>query len=464
MVRPGGWRRILTPRRAPREDPVTHPAGFEEIQRQELSRIFGLFAQARLALLPLLLAFLGWTLWQDHARWRVVLVSIAAPAFTAAFVIEFRRHRSRGMSRHTLDRNLAAAVAGIAVLNVVSGGLESPFLITFIPVTAVIGLLATPAVATWLLTAQVLVVWLFATLELTDGARGLHLRALGPEGPIQPARILAVALTYTAVLALARYIGRYVRRAFDAMLWRTVDAQAESLRLHADRAEELTALSAEIAHELKNPLASVKGLAGLLAQTLPEGKGAERLGVLRREVDRMQSILDEFLNFSRPLVPLALGQHDVGALCREVAALHEGLAQERGVALEAPGGEVRARCDPRKVKQVLVNLVQNAIDAAPRGSAVALEAAPAADGGAVVRVLDRGRGLEPGLGARLFEPGVTTKPAGSGLGLTIARALARQHGGDLALAPRDGGGTAAVLTLPADPAAAAGGPRRGEAA
>ena len=423
--------------------------GFEEIQRQEMSRLFGLFTRARLALIPALLVLFAWTWWVDPTGWRIIILAVAVPLLAAIFVFEFRRWQRRGLSRHAIDRNLVVGVLGIVTLSVVTGGLQSPFLPVMVVVTVAIGLFGSPAVATWLMGFEMFAVVTFTVLELTRGDLWLRLPALSGAGRIPTVRTWTVAATFTFLLAVSRWLGRFVRRAFDVMLRRTVRAQAESLRAHADRAEELTALSAEIAHELKNPLASVKGLAGLLAPAVTPGKAAERLAVLRHEVDRMQAILDEFLNFSRPLVPLALGDHDAGELCREVAALHEGLAHERGVELEVQAASpAMARCDPRKVKQVLINLVQNALDASPADSVVSLAATAAPGGGARVVVADRGRGLDPVLGRQVFDPGVTTKAQGSGLGLTIARALARQHGGDLLLSSREGGGTEAVLLLP----------------
>jgi signal transduction histidine kinase len=399
--------------------------GQEEIERDELSRLFGHVVGARVLVLP---ALAGLVLW---------------------FLTEWIRFRRRGLGPHTVHLNVVLAILGHLVVVGSTGGLASPFLYLCIPLAIFAALFLGPAPRLALLGTQLAGLWGYAFLGAT-GAVDLNLRVFGggarPGGP--PAYVWAHAVGVTAALALATGAGLAMKLAFERTLRRRVSAQQESLRAHADRAEELTALSAEIAHELKNPLASVKGLAALLAQNVDGGKGGERLSVLRREVDRMQSILDEFLNFSRPLVPLALGETDVGAACREVAALHEGLSKERGVSLEVRAEDVPARCDPRKLKQVLINLVQNAIDASPAGAEVVLEA-ERADGGARVRVLDRGRGVDPAIGDQIFAPGVTTKPRGSGLGLTIARALARQHGGDLVLGRRDGGGTVAELSLPA---------------
>jgi two-component system sensor histidine kinase HydH len=433
---------------------VTTPPGFEEIQRQEISRLFGKMTRARLWLIPLFIGLFAWLVTLDPTPWRVLLLAVALPVFAGFIVLEFRRYRSQGLRPGAIDLNVSFATGGLLLLSAGSGGIQSPFIPVLFIIATATALFASRRAARWLFAVQLGGVWVLAA----NAAFGL-VPALARPLPGAPheaggSHVLAKTAVITVIVILLQLVGRAIRGALDAMLARTVAAQQESLRVHAERAEELTALSGEIAHELKNPLASVKGLASLLTQHLPEGKGAERLAVLRREVDRMQATLDEFLNFSRPVVPLTLGTSDLGALCREVAALHEGIAQERGVAIDATPDRAQARCDARKVRQILINLVQNAIDASPRGAAVELSAEVAGDGAAVLRVLDRGRGLEPALAEEAFRPGVTTKASGSGLGLTIARALARQHGGELLLRPRDGGGTVAEVTIPAHAEAA----------
>jgi two-component system, NtrC family, sensor histidine kinase HydH len=446
-VRERSWRRILCGRSGPESMP---PPGQQEIERQELSRTFGMMIGARAVAGPIFVVAIAWLVSIEPATWRRAMLVCAGAIVPLFFLLEWLRFRRSGFTRRAIPVNLAFASLGVAAVTFASGGLGSPFLYVMLPLGIMTGIFMRGAPRVGLLAFQIATVWTFAIVGATGAIPDFNLTAFGggPRVGGPPAYLYAHATFITLVLLMAGKVGRGVRSTFESIIRRGLSAQQESLRAHAERAEELTALSGEIAHELKNPLASVKGLAGLLAQQLPDGKGAERLQVLRREVDRMQSVLDEFLNFSRPLVPLALGDADVGALCREVAALHEGMARERGVEISVRDGGVRARCDPRKVKQVLINLVQNALDASPPGSAVELEA-DLAGGGARITVLDRGRGVDPALADQVFSPGVTTKAAGSGLGLTIARALARQHGGDVALAPRPGGGTRAELVLPA---------------
>jgi signal transduction histidine kinase len=424
------------------------------IEREELSRIFGQMVLARLVALPVALGLVGWLAWSEPSHWRRVVLASVMVVVPTVFLAEWLRYRRQGMARGALASNLGVAVLGQLVVSFASGGIESPFLVAALPLGMITSVLFRPPLQLLVPLFQVAGICTMAWFNASGTIPDFNLASFGggPRLGSDVAHVWTHAGVLCLVLVLAQLLGRAFRKTFENILRRKLAAQEEALRDHRERAEELTSLSAEIAHELKNPLASVKGLSGLLAQHLPDGKGAERLGVLRREVDRMQSILDEFLNFSRPLVPLALGDCDVAALCREVAALHEGMARERSVLLSVAEGEgVTARCDPRKVKQVLINLVQNALDASTPGSEVGIVAEPVPAGGALVRVLDRGRGVDPGLGESVFSPGVTTKSNGSGLGLTIARSLARQHGGDLFLRSRTGGGTEALLTLPASP-------------
>jgi signal transduction histidine kinase len=422
------------------------PPGFDEIQRQEVNRLFGRIVGARLLFLPAVMALAVWLAFTSPAPWRRLLVASVASMAVIFFAVEAVRARRLGIERLSIPLNLGTAVLGSSLLVLGTGGLESPFAYLMPVLALMLGILLEAPVLFFLLGVQLAAVAAFVALEVT-GVSELSLPSLGAKGTLLRTWTTSGALSFLVLGGAG--LGHAIRRVFDGMVRRALAAQEDSLRSHRERAAELSALSAEIAHELKNPLASVKGLASLLAPAASEPKSAERLAVLRREVDRMQSILDEFLNFSRPLVPLALGSADVGAIAREVVALHEGIARERGVELEVRG-EAAARCDPRKVKQVLINLIQNALDASPAGARVEVEVA-ADEGRSRVSVLDRGPGLDPAVGERVFEPGVTTKPGGSGIGLTVARALARQHGGELRLVARPGGGLSAELDLPTRP-------------
>ncbi len=439
-----------------RNEPMPTPPGHREIQHEEVSRLFGKMAGGRLAALPPIVVLALWLAWVEPAAWRRVALLVAVVGMCVFFVAEWVRFRRVGFRPGAIPRNLVVATFWQMAITAVTGGLASPFLYIAVPLGMIAGVFLPWRMSFLLSGVQIAAVFTLAALGATGAPAELNLHVFGGGARVgPPAYLYTHAAMLSLVFLFSSGAGRALRWSFDRMILRALSAQQASLEAHAQRAEELTALSAEIAHELKNPLASVKGLAGLLAPGVHEGKASERLQVLRREVDRMQAILDEFLNFSRPLVPLALGDADLGALCREVAALHEGMARERDVAVTVRAEGVSARCDPRKVKQILMNLVQNALDASPARAAVELDVARGADGAARVRVLDRGRGVDPAVQDSLFSPGATTKPRGSGLGLTIARALARQHGGDLVLAPRPGGGTIAELVLP--PAAGSGG-------
>jgi signal transduction histidine kinase len=338
---------------------------------------------------------------------------------------------------------LAQAAATFA-----TGGLGSPLLFAMFPIAMVVAITARPPAPFFLVACQVVALWAMALAEAEGLVPNLNLVAFGggSRAGWSDTHLFVNAAFASGGLLVVAGLGRIIRGAFDAMIRRALRARQESVRAHA----ELSALAGEIAHELKNPLASVKGLASLLAQDVATGKSGERLAVLRREVERMQGILEEFLNFSRPPVPVAAESVDLDALCREVASLHEGMAHERGVSIKVRGADTTALCDPRKIEQVMLNLVQNALEASPTGATVEIEASHDS-GGVQVRVLDRGSGVAPELAARVFDPGVTSKAQGSGLGLTIARALSRQHGGDLDLVSREGGGCVAVLRLPAPP-------------
>ena len=274
---------------------------------------------------------------------------------------------------------------------------------------------------------------------------GLLLAALGAASLLTVA-LLVHGLARLALFALVVALITLAQRAQSRARRTALLACREVVGANGQRMQDLSSLQSALAHELNNPLATIKALAGLMA--LEPNHASLRLPTLRAEILRMQRIIEELLDFSRPMTPLLVERLDLRALVQSVAELHEGLASAKHVELVAePGEPIMMKADPRKLKQALMALLENAIEASPEHETIALTVV--ADEGRVrVAVVDRGPGIPAGDLSRMTRAGMTTKANAAGLGLTMARALVEQHGGSLTLENRSGGGFEARCELP----------------
>jgi len=219
----------------------------------------------------------------------------------------------------------------------------------------------------------------------------------------------------------------------------------------AQRAAALGALVGRLAHELGTPLHSMAGhLDLMLADADLTEKLRRRTEIIAGEVSRLSVMIRRYLRRLRTPDPLPVPT-DVHALLHGVLEVLEPLLSRQQIALELdfePGVERPIACDRDQVEQVVLNLVQNAIDAMPRGGTLVIRASSTGEGRAI-SVCDSGRGVPPEYLAYVFEPFFTTKEAGrgSGLGLAICREIARAHGGDILLDSKPGEGTVVTVTL-----------------
>jgi signal transduction histidine kinase len=223
------------------------------------------------------------------------------------------------------------------------------------------------------------------------------------------------------------------------------DTLEEMRRALRARDEERETLLAGIAHEVRNPLGALDLFTGLLAEEVVGRPQATHVARLRSELAALSKVVEEFLDYARTRPPLR-EPVDLRLLLAEVADVASPLAAQRNVSL-AVDGQGEARADREQLRRAAVNLVRNAVEAAPAASEVEL-VGRAADGEAVIEVRDRGAGLAPEARASLFRPFFTTKEKGTGLGLALAKKVADAHGGELVLADREGGGTVARLAVP----------------
>lgn len=222
-----------------------------------------------------------------------------------------------------------------------------------------------------------------------------------------------------------------VGAAFNAMTAQ-VEAAAQQ-RVHMERLAALGEMSAAVAHELMNPLTVLLGH--------PEMRRPE-LAPVRAEAEHARRVVDGLLGFARPQAD-ALADVDLAQLAREAALRVDGAAEARQVQVAVRGTAPIVSLSPSAARQVLDNLLANAVHAAPTGSEVEVMLAE----GPSVEVRDRGPGIPALVRPRLYEPFATGRADGTGLGLAVCQRIVRAQGGFLEHRDRDGGGTIALWRL-----------------
>ncbi len=220
-----------------------------------------------------------------------------------------------------------------------------------------------------------------------------------------------------------------------------------ALALRQERQANLE-VAAGMAHEIKNPLTAVKGFLELtLAHRM---EVPEYAGVALRELDRAISLLEDYCLFSRGPRIIPTQAVALDGLLAEAALVARGLvASGPPVTVASLGADpdLFIHADPPRIKQVLLNLCRNAVEAMPGGGVLTL-GGRAEGGEVVIEVSDTGVGVPPSMAGRIFEPFYTTKQTGTGLGLAVCRRVVEAHGGRITLTSQPGQGTTFQVRLP----------------
>jgi signal transduction histidine kinase len=369
-------------------------------------------------------------------------------AVVAVLAVLFARREASSEWRVRVTSFVLAVVCYFIFL-ATTGGLASPLLITGAATMAIAAIkLPDPP---WLRQTVFGVFLLgFVVLAVFSGSAALRLDGpLAARGAWASPEYVGMAM-FAAVFAMASVYGIVctMTRGYEHAAIELAERRDELCTENEDRTRALEGIAARLAHEVKNPLAAIRALSTHMARNATDAKTSERLAIVAAEAARLQSILDGFLSFSRGLDDLKLGPMKPHEVARELAVLLETRAEEAGVGLDVSGdANLVLDADARKLRQALLNLVLNAIQASPRGATVRVVVGVECEG-ARLTVQDDGAGMTADVLERIRKPYFTTKEGGTGLGVAVARGLVEQHGGRLEFRSALGKGTTVIITLP----------------
>lgn len=228
--------------------------------------------------------------------------------------------------------------------------------------------------------------------------------------------------------------------------------ELKRLEMHARRSERLATvgqLAAGVAHEIRNPMAAISGSIELLQQS-PQTSDEDRalMSIVHREVSRLNVLIGDLLDYANPR-PKQMVDFDLGSLVTETVRVARGDQSFANVEITAEVDEpLPIHADPDKLRQVVWNLVRNAVDAASSGGKHVRVEARRDGAGATIVVADDGPGIPESLVGRIFDPFVSTKEKGTGLGLATCHAIITEHGGRIDVETSSGKGTKMVVSLP----------------
>jgi two-component system sensor histidine kinase HydH len=267
---------------------------------------------------------------------------------------------------------------------------------------------------------------------------------------LESSALLLLAGATTAAASHERSLLHHYRQVADQLsgVYEKVQANFEGMK-RVERLSAIGQLSAGLAHEIRNPLASISGAAAILARSQDlDQKNAKCLEIITSECERLNGLLTNFLNFARPRPP-RLQTIQLEPVLDNVLELASHGVRGKAVRFEkqVTSGLPPVECDPEQVEQVLLNLMINAIEASPEGGTVTLSAAKE-ESKIAISVVDHGHGVAPAHIDRLFDPFFTTKEHGTGLGLPVAHQIVRQMGGSLLAQPNADQGMTFSVVLP----------------
>lgn len=228
----------------------------------------------------------------------------------------------------------------------------------------------------------------------------------------------------------------------------TSRTQMEQRLQQAEKLASIGELSTYIAHEIRNPLFAIGGFANAMLREATDEKSRKRLGIIVEEAGRLDSILKSILTFARP-VESAPGQTDMNQIVRDTMDLMRMACENQGIEPElvlAPDAPL-VKADPELIKQCLINLVKNSVEAMPNGGRLTVRTGLAAPH-AFLEVVDTGTGIATDIRDKVFSPFFSTKGKGSGLGLARIKKILDDLGGTVELVSVPGEGTRVTLLLP----------------